>query len=119
MELPTPLIGGNKAHQPCKFQFPQREFGKTSIVKCSFQQQWFDRWPLLHYDEDQDLAFCFSCIVAYQNNQLIAWRKPLFQQGSPIGKMPLPNLPSTKVVIVIKVSKLVKLLLVMPLSHQR
>ena len=37
MELPTPLIG-NKAHQPRKFQFPQREFGKTSIVKRSFQQ---------------------------------------------------------------------------------
>ena len=69
MELPTPLIG-NKAHQPRKFQFPQHEFGKTSIVKRSFQQQWFDRWPWLHYDEDQDLAFCFSCIVAYQNNQL-------------------------------------------------
>ena len=32
MELPTPLID-NKAHQPRKFQFPQREFGKTSIVK--------------------------------------------------------------------------------------
>ena len=34
MELPTPLIG-NKAHQPRKFQFPQYEFGKTSIVKRS------------------------------------------------------------------------------------
>ena len=42
MEFPTPLIG-NKAHQPHKFQFPQREFGKTSIDKRSFQQQWFDR----------------------------------------------------------------------------
>ena len=59
MELPTPLIG-NKAHQPRKFQFPQCQFGKTSIVKRSFQQP----------SEDQDLAFCFSCIVAYQNNQL-------------------------------------------------
>ena len=37
MELPTPLIG-NKAHQPRKFQFPQCEFGKTSVVKRSFQQ---------------------------------------------------------------------------------
>ena len=39
MKLPTPLIG-NMAydHQPRKFQFPQREFGKTSIVKRSFQQ---------------------------------------------------------------------------------
>ena len=60
MELPTPLIG-NKAHQPRKFQFPQREFGKISIVKCSFQQQWFDRWPWVHYDEDQvDITNHFS-----------------------------------------------------------
>ena len=34
MKLPTPLIG-NKAHQPRKLQFPQREFGKISIVKRS------------------------------------------------------------------------------------
>ena len=53
----------NKVHQSRKFQFPQREFGKTFIVKPAlrvrvrFQQQWFDRWPWLYYDEDQDLAF--------------------------------------------------------------
>ena len=92
MELPTPLIG-NKVHQPCKFQFPQCEFGKISIVKPElFQQQWFDCWPWLHYDEDQDLAFCFSCIVAYQNNQLQSahcLEKTYFNRVlSPIGKMP-------------------------------
>ena len=32
MKLLTPLVG-NKVHQPRKFQFPQREFDKTSIVK--------------------------------------------------------------------------------------
>ena len=69
MELPTPLIG-NKAHQPRKFKFLQREFGRTSTVTCSFQQQWFNRWPWLHYDEDKDLAFCFSYVVAYQNKPL-------------------------------------------------
>ena len=67
MELPTPLI--DKAHQPRKFQFPQREFGKTSIVKCSFQQQWFDCQPWLHYDEDQvDITNHFSIqihIISY------------------------------------------------------
>ena len=47
MELPTPLIG-NKAHQPRKFQFPQREL--LSRRSMSFQQQWFDRWPWLHCD---------------------------------------------------------------------
>ena len=73
MELPTPLIG-NKAHQPRKFQFPQREFGKTSIVKRSFQKQWFDRWSWLHYDEDQvDITNHFSIqihIINYIANRL-------------------------------------------------
>ena len=67
--LPTPVIG-NKAYQPRTFRFPQCEFGKTSIVKWSFQRQCFDCWFWLHYDIDRDLAFCYSCIVAYQNNQL-------------------------------------------------
>ena len=40
------------------------------VVKRSFQRQWFDRWSWLHYDEDRDLAFCFTCVVAYQNNHL-------------------------------------------------
>ena len=68
-QLPTPAIG-DKPHQPSFFHFPQREFGKTSVVKRSFQRQWFDRWSWLHYDEDRDLAFCFTCVVAYQNNHL-------------------------------------------------
>ena len=67
MELPTPLI--DKAHQPRNFQFPQREFGKTSIVKRSFQQQWFDCQPWLHYDEDHvDITNHFSIqihIISY------------------------------------------------------
>ena len=42
------------------------------MLKRSFQKQWFDRWSWLHYDEDQDLAFCHTCIVAYQNNHLQA-----------------------------------------------
>ena len=67
--LPTPAIG-DKAHQPSSFHFPQRVFGKTSMVKRSFQRQWFDRWSWLHYDEDRDLAFCFTCVVAYQSKHL-------------------------------------------------
>jgi hypothetical protein len=39
-------------------------------VKHSFQPQWFERWSWLHYDEDKDLAFCFTCVVAFQNNHL-------------------------------------------------
>lgn len=61
---------GNASHQPCLFKFPQRHFGKSSVVKRLFQRQWFDRWSWLHYSEDKDLAFCFTCIVAYKNNHL-------------------------------------------------
>ena len=68
-QLPTPVIG-KKPHQPSFFHLPQRKFGKTSVVKRSFQRQWFDRWSRLYYDEDRDLAFCFTCVVAYQNNHL-------------------------------------------------
>lgn len=68
-KLSTPLIG-EKPHQPLSFKFPKREFGKTSIVKRSFQPQWFSRWPWLHYDEERDLAFCFTCVKAYNDNKL-------------------------------------------------
>ena len=61
---------GDKPNQPKSFIFPQREFGKTSIVKRLFQRQWFERWSWLHYDDCRDLSFCFTCIVAYQNNHL-------------------------------------------------
>ena len=61
---------GDQPHQPRSFKFPQREFGKTSIVKRSFQPQWFDRWPWLHYDEERDLSFCFTCLVAFKNKHL-------------------------------------------------
>ena len=69
--LPVPAIG-DKPHQPSCFRFPQRDFGKTSVVKRSFQRQWFDRWSWLHYDEDRDLAYCFTCIVVFKNNHLLS-----------------------------------------------
>ena len=38
-QLPVPAIG-DKVHQPSCFRFPQCNFGKKSVVKQSFQQQW-------------------------------------------------------------------------------
>ena len=67
--LQTPAIG-DKPHQPSSFRFPKREFGNTLVMKRSFQLQWFDRWSWLHYEENLDLAFCFTCVTAYQNNLL-------------------------------------------------
>ena len=69
--LPTPTVG-DKPHQPTSFHFPQREFGKTAVQKRYFQPQWFKRWSWLHYDEERDLAFCFTCVVAYKQKHLHA-----------------------------------------------
>ena len=67
----TALDGiADKPHQPKSFRFPQREFGKTSVTKRSFQPQWFDKWRWLHYVKEKDLAFCHICILAHKKNQL-------------------------------------------------
>ena len=69
-QLHSPEVG-EKPNQPLKtFKFPQREFGKTGAQKRSFQHQWFQRWSWLHYVEDGDLAFCFTCVKAYQQRHL-------------------------------------------------
>ena len=60
---------GDKPHQP-NISFPKREFGKTNIVKRSFQWQWFNKWQWLHYDIERDLAFCHTCIVAVKTGSI-------------------------------------------------
>ena len=67
--LPTHSIG-EKPHQPLSFKFPKREYGKKTVVKRSFQAQWFKRWSWLHYDEDRDVVFCFTCVKAYLEKKL-------------------------------------------------
>ena len=69
---PTMISCADKPHQPKSFRFPQREFGKARVAKRYFQPQWFDKWTWLHYDEDRDVAFCHTCIVAQRNNHLHA-----------------------------------------------
>ena len=67
-QLPTPAVG-KKLHRPTFFHF--REFGRTSVAKWSFQPQLFtDGRRSLHYKEDKDLAFGFSCVTTYQNKHL-------------------------------------------------
>ena len=66
----------SQAHQPLNFSFPQREFGKSTVVKRSFQAQWFQKWPSGHAHGYITMlivtmqAFCFSCVRAYRNNHL-------------------------------------------------
>ena len=57
-------------HQPKSFEFPKRSFGKTTVVKRSFQASWFDKWPWLHYVESSDVALCFNCSQARKQKRL-------------------------------------------------
>ena len=55
--------GNSRLQTPASFRFPKREFGNTLVMKRSFQRKWFDRWSWLHYEENLDLVFCFTCFA--------------------------------------------------------
>ncbi len=40
------------------------------IQKRSFQPGWFDKWPWLHYIEQSDTVFCFTCKEASEECKL-------------------------------------------------
>ena len=40
--------------QPHHLSFPLRSFGKNAPVNRSFQVSWFNRFPWIHYELDQD-----------------------------------------------------------------
>ena len=48
------------------------EFAKTGKIghERSFQPNWFDLYPWLHYDEELQAAFCFTCVKAAETNSL-------------------------------------------------
>ena len=52
--------------QPTQFQFPKCQFGKNEVVNRSFQNQWFERWRWLYYDESPDLAFATRALSSVQ-----------------------------------------------------
>ena len=57
-------------HQPRDFNFPKRCFGQKKVVKRSFQPTSFSQWPFLHYCEAQDVAYCHTCVKAFQQKQM-------------------------------------------------
>ena len=61
---------GEQPHQPAKFSFQKRAFGTKSVHFRSFQPQWFQKWPWIHYDEARDLAFCFICVKGARSKTL-------------------------------------------------
>ena len=48
----------DKAHQPKSLVFPKRKCG---IKDRCFQRDWFEKWSWLHYNELNDVAYCFTC----------------------------------------------------------
>ena len=88
MEWSVPLIR-KRPHQPITFHFPQREFGQKTVIKRLFQAKQLFKWPWLHYNEDNDSAYCLHCIRVYSQNKLLGCqtqRKLIFQLDSPTGR---------------------------------
>ena len=61
---------GDVPNQPKHFRFPDRKFGSSKIVTRRFVKDWFDKYPWIHYDEANDLAFCHTCITAYKKGHM-------------------------------------------------
>ena len=57
-------------HQPKAINFPKRSFGKKNPVFRSFQQEWFTKFPFLHYDEAKDIVFCHICLIAVKKKRM-------------------------------------------------
>ena len=57
-------------NQPKTFKFPQRSFGQKNLVTKSFQSSSFANRTWLHYDWENDLAYCHVCRVAYGDGNL-------------------------------------------------
>ena len=58
--------------QPRNIMFPYRSFGKTTLVKRSFQVTWFNRFSWLHYDSAVDSARCFTCCKAVKEGRAVS-----------------------------------------------
>ena len=57
-------------HQPHKtFKFPETVYGK---LKRSFQHHWFEKYPWLDYDVEEDSVTCVFC--KRQNSNLLSGR---------------------------------------------
>ena len=60
----------DKPCQPHHLSFPFRSFGKNAPVNRSFQVSWFNRFPWIHYELDQDVVYCFVCCKAVKEGKI-------------------------------------------------
>ena len=58
-------------HRPLpSYSFPKRSFGKKTTVYRTCQAAWFQSWSWLHYDEGEDVVFCYVCMRAFKENKM-------------------------------------------------
>ena len=62
----------NSAFQPKNFDIPKKGYGKQNR---SFQQKWFEQFPGLHYNEENDSVLCFICEKQNAKENLISASK--------------------------------------------
>ena len=65
-------VTGDQPNQPLLPSFPKQSFRLKSPVFRSFQSSWYKRWPWIHYDQNNDKVFCFTCLKASRLGKLKA-----------------------------------------------
>jgi len=61
---------GDKPNQPRLKSFPKQSFGVKTVSNQSFQAAWFDKWKWIHYDQVNDRAFCYTCVLAMKQGKM-------------------------------------------------
>ena len=67
-----------ETNQSVHFNFLKREFRKKSVVKQSFQANWFSKWP---YREDNDTVFCHTCTKAFKKMSISVSEHTFISRG--------------------------------------
>ena len=62
---------GEKFHPPKSFKFPRREFGSKGEQR-SFRPEWCEMFEWLHYDVNEDAAYCHVCISAERERKFLS-----------------------------------------------
>ena len=70
MSFKSEEVMPDKPCQPHHLSFPFRSFGKNAPVNRSFQVSWFNRFPWIHYELDQDAVYCFVCCKAVKEGKI-------------------------------------------------
>ena len=66
-----PQLGSEPVYPGPDYPFPKRKFGKSTVVERSCQDIYFRSWPWLTYEESEDKVYCFTCITAARQHQVL------------------------------------------------